>query len=106
MKLELQNRRQKITRIRSVGCDVVFRTGIESLFAARRGRRPSLILLAQIPPGLVVVVRTDFTRENFPPPLIYQVTERQEGDLVERSIQEETNIGALVRRLVDQANLF
>ena len=49
-------------------------------------RRDALILLAQLPPGGVVVFRFDLTREHFPAPLVDQLAERQERELVEREL--------------------
>src|SRR6185312_10638800 len=72
MKLELKNARKEIARVRSVGSNVIFGAGIKICFAALHWRRHALVLGLQVPPGFVVLLRRDFTGENFPAPLINQ----------------------------------
>ena len=55
MKLKLQNVGEKVSRVRRVCRDVVLRARIEVRFGSRQRSRHTLILLAQLPPRLVVV---------------------------------------------------
>src|SRR5882672_4634259 len=53
MKLELQNRRKKIPRVRNIGVDVVLRAGIKIGFASRNRRalfRQKILSIATGPP--------------------------------------------------------
>jgi hypothetical protein len=65
-----------------------------------------LILLAQIPPEFVVLARARLARKDFPAPLIYQIAEGQEGDFIQRHLHQQRNVGARVRRFVNQTELF
>ena len=84
MELELQQIRQEVAGVRRVRRNVVLRARIEILFRARDWRCDALVLLAQLPPGGVVVRRRNLAREHSPAPFVDQLAERQEGDLVER----------------------
>jgi hypothetical protein len=75
-------------------------------FGAGYRRGDALIFEAQIPPGLIVVFRLDFSGEDFPAPLIDDQTERQEGDLVESLTQKDGNIGLGWRKGFEQSNLL
>jgi hypothetical protein len=44
VKLELQNVREEISRVRIIGRHLIFRPGVEVAFAALRGRRDVLTL--------------------------------------------------------------
>src|SRR6185295_9088662 len=97
---------QKVTRVRCVGRHMIFGASVKVLFAARRRRRQSLILRAQIPPAFVVVLWFDFAGENFPTPLIDEITKRQKRNFIERTLQQKSNVRVLVRHLIDQTDLL
>src|SRR6185437_7375766 len=97
MKLELKNARKEIARVRSVGSNVIFGAGIKICFAALHWRRHALVLGLQVPPGFVVLLRRDFTGENFPAPLINQQTKWQEGNLIKGHLEQVACISALRR---------
>src|SRR5262249_35021160 len=105
VELELEDVRQEVPRVWDVGCDVILGAGVEVLLGARGWRRDALIFPAQIPPGLVVLLRRDLACENLPAPLIDKKAEWQEGDLFERAMQEEADILRCVGRPVEQAEL-
>jgi hypothetical protein len=44
VKLELQDVREEISRVRTIGRRLIFRLGVEVAFAALRGRRDVLML--------------------------------------------------------------
>ncbi len=86
MELELHDEGQEIARVRHVRRNVVFRARIEVLFRARDGRHDALVLAAQFPPRCVVVLGLDLAREDLPAPLVDELAEGQECDLVERHL--------------------
>src|SRR5262245_52974326 len=94
--LELQDAGEEVARVRGVVGHVILRAGIEELLAARRRRRDALILQAQIPPRLVVVLRLDLAGKHLPPPLVDEQAEREERDLLERLVHEEPEIARRV----------
>src|SRR6185369_14953054 len=96
----------EIARVWRVCRDVILRSRIEILLAARHRRGYALILLAQLPPRVVVIVWPNLARKDFPAPLVHEIAKRQKCDLVQRSIQQKTDIRALVRNLVDQPELL
>src|SRR5215471_871826 len=66
VELELQDVRQEVTHVRNVGGDVVLGARIEIRLAARDRRRDPLVLRAQLPPNLVVILRGDLSGEDLP----------------------------------------
>ena len=83
-----------------------FAPGSKSSSLRAHRRRDALVLLAQLPPRRVVVLRLHFAGEHFPAPLVDQLAERQERDLVERELHllvDRRLIAALDR--ADQADL-
>src|SRR5712692_3553851 len=99
VELKFQNVRQEIACVGSVRRHVILRSRIEIRFAPRHRRRNALILQPQFPPCLVVVGRLDFAREHFPPPLVNQQPERQEGHAVERLLQKLWNVIRPLRKV-------
>src|SRR5579863_6781452 len=83
---------------------MVFGAGIEISFAARYCRSYALVFQPKIPPRLVVIGRSDFTRENFPAPLIDHKAEWQKRDFVESLFEQQRNIAVSRRHLVQQSN--
>src|SRR5262249_41736996 len=63
MKLELQDVGEEVARVRRVRRNVVLRARVEIFFAARHRSADALVLLAQLPPCSVVVLRLDLARE-------------------------------------------
>src|SRR6185503_5216011 len=102
VELELENGRQEVTRVGEVRGDVILGARVEELFTSCRWRSDALILQAQIPPRLVVVVRRDLSAEDLPPPLIDQQPEGQERNLGQRLLQQQPEIARGVRRLREQ----
>src|SRR5213075_811034 len=100
VELELQDERQEISCVRRVARNVVFRSRIEVLLAARDRRGNALILLAQFPPRLVVVGRLDLSAEHAPAPLIDELAEGQERNLVERHLHLLVDDGFLRRHYI------
>ena len=77
MKLELQNVRQEIAHVRHVRGYVILGAGVEIGLGAARGRRDPLVLLAKLPPGLVVLLGRNLAGKDFPPPLIDHQSKRR-----------------------------
>src|SRR5262249_46476748 len=100
LELELQNTRKKVAYVRSVRRYVILGPGIEVLLAAFYRRRHALILRLQVPPRFVVFPRSDLPGKNLPSPLVDRKSEGQESDLVERHLQQVTDVGALRRNIV------
>ena len=92
MKLELENARQEVARVRNICGDVVLRAGVEELFAALAGRLDALIFTPQFPPGAVLIGRRDLAGEHAPAPLVHQHAEREERDLVERVGEQQRDV--------------
>ena len=69
-------------------------------------RSYALILLAQRPPGFVVIRRLHLSGKNFPAPLVDHQPERQKCDLIQRRAQQQRQIGARRRNRLDQADLL
>src|SRR5262245_62196525 len=86
LELELQHERQEIARVWRVAGHVVLRGRVEVRFAARHRRVDALVLAAQVPPGLVVLLRRNRAREDAPAPLVDELAERQERDLLARDL--------------------
>src|SRR5687767_5124285 len=97
VELELQDEREKITRVRRVAGDVVLRARIEILFRARDRRLDALVLAAQLPPRLVVVGGLDAPIEDAPAPFVDELAEGEERDLVERHLHLLVDDGFLRR---------
>src|SRR5258705_9546957 len=106
MKLKLQDCREEVARIRRFCRQVILGACVKVLLAAWGGRRQSLILRAQIPPGFVVVFWLNLARENFPPPLIDEITKRQKRHLIKRALQQKSKVRTLIRHFVDKSNLL
>ena len=85
---------------------MILRAGIEILFAAWHWRRYSLISLAQLPPRFVVIVWSNFTRKDFPAPLVYEIPKRKKRDFIQRPIQQESDVRRWLRDFIDQPELF
>jgi hypothetical protein len=64
-----------------------------------------LILLPKLPPRLVVLPRRDLAVEHFPAPLIDHQSKRQEGNFLQRPIEQQPDILRRVRRLVEKSKL-
>ena len=93
MELELQDVGQEVAHVRRVRRPTwYFAPGSKNCLAAGRGRRDALVLQAQLPPRLVVVVGRDLAGEDLPAPLVDQQAERQEGDLVERPREQQADV--------------
>src|SRR6266849_246370 len=75
------------------------------LLAPGNGRRDALVLEAQLPPRLVVFLRRHFSREDLPAPLVDQQTERQEGDLLQRLLEQQADVFGRIRRLLQKSEL-
>ena len=83
---------------------MILRSRIEVGFAARHWRRDALVLLAHLPPCLVVIGGLDLAAEHLPPPLVDEQSERQERDFVQRHMQQVAGVIGL-RNRCQQANL-
>src|SRR5664279_4546015 len=105
VKLELEDVRQKVAHIRDVAGHVELRAGVEILLVPRHRRRDALVFLPQLPPRLVVFLRRDLSRENLPAPFVDHEPERQEGDLLERLVEEQADVLRRVRRLLQKTEL-
>ncbi len=88
VELVLEHGREEVTRVGHVGGDVILGAGIEVLLSAGLGRGHALILRAQLPPGLVVLLGRDLAGEHLPTPLVDHLTERQEGHLLQRVLHQ------------------
>ena len=75
------------------------------MFRSLHRRRDPLIPQPQIPPGLVVVRRSNLTGEHSPAPPVDHEAERQEGDLVHRLAEKQSKIGRGRRLLVEESDL-
>ena len=81
MKLELQDVRQEIARVRGVVGDVVLGAGVEELLTTRRRRGDALVLQPQIPPRAVVPIGFTSPANTFHRQLVDQQTEGEKRDL-------------------------
>src|SRR5262252_242488 len=106
MELELENPRQEVTNVGDVAGHVILGARIEIGFAAFHRRRHALIPGLQLPPHLVVLLGRDLSGEDFPAPLIDEKSEGQEGDFIQGHLEQISDVGALRRDLVEQADLF
>src|SRR5262245_5132666 len=86
VKLELKNEREEVARVRSIPRNMCFGSGVEIRLGAGHRWSNTLVLLAQLPPGLIVVLGCHFAREHLPAPLIDELAEWQEGDPLERQL--------------------
>src|SRR5262245_64537518 len=94
MKLKLENRGQEVARVRNAGGNMIFCPRVEVLFGALDRGDNSLILLPQLPPGLVVFLWSNLSRKHLPAPLVDQKSKRQECDLVQGHPHQQNKIGA------------
>ena len=106
MELELQDVREEVARVRHAARHVVLGAGIEGVGRPLVGRGHALVLLAQLPPQVVVAVGADFAGEHLPAPLVDQQAERQEGDFLQRLPHQQAEVSGRVRRLLEQADLL
>src|SRR6266850_518883 len=106
LKLKLQNPRQKVSRVRHIARHVILRPRIKIRFRSLHRRRNPLVLLPQFPPCFVVVLRLHFSVEHFPAPLVHQQAKRQEGNLLQRLLQQVINVPRGRRHRVDQSELL
>src|SRR5262249_26701188 len=106
MELVLVDRRQEVPCVWRIAGHVILRAGVKILLRPLDRWSNALILRAQLPPALVVVLRLDLTGEDLPAPLINEIPERQEGDLRERAIHQDAHVLALVGHVLDQAELL
>src|SRR6185503_1207973 len=86
LELELEHEGQEVARVWRVAGHVVLRRRVEIRFAARYRRVDALVLAAQVPPRFVVFRRLDRAREHAPAPLVDELAERQECDLLARDL--------------------
>src|SRR5262249_1696586 len=105
MKLKLKNVGKKISRIGHVGRHVVFGARIEVFLASWNGRRYTLVFLTKLPPSFIILFWRDLTGKHFPAPLVDQQSERQERNLLQRCLQQKTNVFRGIRSLVQQTQL-
>ena len=106
VELELQDEGQEVTQVRRVARDVEFGAGVERVCGARDRRRDTLILAAEIDPGLVVLRGARLAAEDLPAPLVDLDGEGQEGDLLQRTVHQQADVGGGCRNLVDEAELL
>ena len=102
MNLKPQDRGEKVLRPRFVEDDAAGHAGIEVGCAARRRGADSLVLLAQLPPGLVVAVRAHLAGEDPPAPLVDEQREGEGRNVVERLPEQERDVGGGRRRTFQQ----
>ena len=105
MKLELQNVGEKVAHVRNVGGHVILGAGVEILLASVYGRSHALVFQLQFPPCLVVLLRWYLAGEHLPAPLVNEQAKGQEGDFLQRFVEQEADVFGGVRRLVEQADL-
>jgi hypothetical protein len=106
VKLKLQYRSQKITRVWNIVSHMIFCARIEISLAASDGRRDALIFPPQFPPRFVVIGGLDFAGEHFPAPLVHKQAERQKCHFVQGALQQQADVRRRRRYRLDQANLF
>src|SRR5437588_6718697 len=92
MKLELQDRSQKVPCIGNIGWHVILGRGIKICLTALYRRSDALIFLFQLPPRLVVILRLDLAGKDAPAPLINEQSEGQKRDFFQRLVHEQTQI--------------
>ena len=105
MQLELEDVGQKVAGVGRVARHVVLGAGIEVLLGPFARGADALVLLAQAPPGGVVLLRRHITREHGPAPAIDQQTERQEGHLVERHAHQQAEVGVRGGFFIEQPDV-
>src|SRR5471032_1165541 len=106
VELELQQVGQEVARVRCVRCDVELGAGVEAVGVEIGRALHAHILLAQLPPALVVIGRLGFAGVDIPAPLVDRVRERQDRHLAQGALQQLADVGVGLRRLVHQADLL
>src|SRR5262245_26349125 len=106
MELELKNIRKKVARVRDISRDVILCSRIEKFFATLGDGSNALVLQTKVPPRFVVIVRFDFSGKHFPSPLIDQQAEREKSDLLQRTIQQQSDVARSVRCFLQQPDLY
>ena len=71
---------------------MVLGSRVEVHLGAHFGRLDALQVEPQLPPAAVEVLLGDVTGEHAPAPLVHDVAERQEGDLVQRHRHQEVHV--------------
>ena len=80
--------RQEVARVRHIRRDMVFGAGIKILLCTRYRAANPLVLLAQLPPGCVVIVRRNLAGKHLPAPAVHHQSKGQKGDLVQGYLHE------------------
>src|SRR5437660_4418496 len=106
MKLELQDRSQKVPCIGDLGWHVILGRRIKICLTALYRRSYALIFLFQLPPRLVVILRLDLAGKDAPAPLINEQSEGQKRDFFQRLVHEQTQIAFRPGYLRDHIDLL
>src|ERR1035437_4237377 len=104
--MEMVDTGQEVAHVGHVSRNVVLGPRVKVGLTARHWRGYALIFFAQSPPGAVVMLRRHLSGVDLPAPLVDEQAEGQEGDLVQSRAQQQRNIGAGRRSLVDEAQFF
>ena len=85
---------------------MVLGAGVEIVLGAVEGRRDALVAQSEPPPGVVHVADVDVAAEDLPAPLVEQIAEGQEGDLVQRQRVQVVEVEfVVVDHPIQQADL-
>src|SRR5690606_6503295 len=107
VELELEDVREEVAQVGHVGGDVILGARIEVLLRTRHRRRDPLVPLPQLPPALVVALGRDLAGEDVPPPLVDELAEGQEGDLLQGHLHLEVDQALVVLgQVIDQPDLL
>merc|ERR1712235_163978 len=107
VELELDYKAHKVPDIRHVSRDVEFGAGVKVILSAGNRWTQPLVLHSEVPPLLVIFCVWDAAIKNFPSPLIHEVTEWQEGNLVQgHTHQEVDNTVMVVLHHIQQSDLL
>src|SRR5690606_13708556 len=87
--LELEAVGEEVARLRHARGSVALAARVAVLLAARARRGHALVLLAQLPPRPIVLLRPDPAREPLPAPMVHEQPARQERALLERVAPEQ-----------------
>src|SRR5262249_54201563 len=92
VKLELQDVCEKVTHVGDIGGHVILGSRIKLLLVSHARGRDSLILAPELPPGVIVVLRQNLSREDLPAPLIDDEPEGKKSELLESLLQQQADV--------------